>query len=174
MATVLDLGLLEQFSDIFAWILIFAVLYGVLQITDIFKSRGINALVAISATILLGLTSGTSDVIAGLLPWFVITAIFMAFLLVMIGFLGINLAETPLGGGAGFWWVFVPLIIGIIIALVTGGQFDRDEGEEGSDTSAGKGVINIITSPKVLGFILIMAISAITVAIMATAPKVMS
>jgi len=170
MASVFDFGLLKEFSDIFSWVLIFAVLFGILEVTNPFKSRGINALVAISITVLLGTTSGTTAVITSLLPWFVVTGFFMVFLFVLLNFIGVPLQETVFSGGAGMWWVLIPLLIGLIIALIGSGQFSKSE--EGGDITPGQSILNIITEPKVLGFILILVIASITVALMAGVPKV--
>jgi len=170
MANVFDLGLLSQFSDIFVLVLIFAVLFGILQVTNPFKNQGINALVAIAITVLLGTTGGTTEVITGLLPWFVITGIFMVFLFVLLNFVGVPLQETVLSGGAGMWWVFIPLIIGLVIALVAGGPFSK--ADPGVEPTPGQAVLNLITEPKILGFILIMVIASITVTLMAGVPGI--
>ena len=83
MANVLDLGLLKDFSFLFGYLLIFVVVYGLLQITDLFKNRGINALVAIAVTVLIATTTGSMNVITNLTPWFVIAGFFIVFLLVL-------------------------------------------------------------------------------------------
>ena len=83
MATVFDFGLLREFSDIFAWILIFAIVYGILQVTNLLKSRGLHALAAMAITVLLGVTGGATGVVTGLVPWFVITGFFVIFLMVL-------------------------------------------------------------------------------------------
>jgi len=169
MATVFDLGLLNQFSDIFAWILIFVVVYGILQVSDIFKSRGINALIAISATILLGITSNTTAAVVGLLPWFVIVGFFLVFLLLLGNFIGISTADIlgRFGDQGAIWWIFVPLIIGLVVALIAGGQLSRsDVDPETGEIAPGKTLINVFLEPKVLAMVIILSISAITVAIM--------
>lgn len=170
MATVFDIGLLSEFADIFAWILIFVVIYGILQITDIFKNRGIHALIAMSMTVLLGITGGTTQVIAGLAPWFVITGFFVVFLMVLVSFMGGNIQDTVFGGAGGMWWVFVPLVIGLVIALVAGpfsgeAEVDPETGE--TILTPGQNVLDVITEPKILGLILILMISSVTVALMA-------
>ena len=170
MATVFDVGLLSEFADIFAWVLIFVVIYGILQITDIFKNRGIHALAAASITFLRGVTGGTTQVIAGLAPWFVITGFFVVFLMILVQFMGVSIQDTVFGGSAGMWWVFVPLVIGLIIALVAGpfsGETEVDPETGEAISTPGQNVLNIITEPKILGLILILAISSVTVALMA-------
>ena len=94
MATILDIGILEQFSDIFAWIFLFVILYGVLEVANLFKNKGLHALLAISATIVIGITSGTANVVTDLLPWFVVTGFFVVFLVILAQFVGINIHQT--------------------------------------------------------------------------------
>ncbi|MBU0662878.1 hypothetical protein KKH30_04840, partial [Candidatus Micrarchaeota archaeon] len=76
------------------------------------------------------------------------------------------------------WWIFVPLILGLVIALVSGGQFSRGDTTKIDPqtgeiiTVPGKTVINTLTDPKVLGFVLILSISAITITLMAGVHRV--
>ncbi len=179
MANVLDIGLLKDFSYLFGWILIFVVVYGILQVIDMFKNRGIHALIALTVTVIVATTSGTMNVVSGMAPWFVITGFFVVFLLVLTNFMGLPTAQvmSSFGGKGIVWWIFVPLMLGLVISLVSGGQLSRgDTTRIDPDTGEvikvpGKTVINIITDPKVLGFILLLAISAIAIALMAGVPR---
>lgn len=172
MATVFDLGLLKEFSNIFAWLLVFVVIFAVLGATNIFHSRGVNALIALAVTVLLSTTTGTTDVIRGLIPWFVIVAFFILFLIVLAKFAGIPAEKVVSSFPGTQWWIFTALIIGLIISLVAGGQFSRGDTtidpQTGQEVSTpGRAVINILTEPRVLALILILGISAITVGLMA-------
>ncbi len=179
MANVLDVGLLRDFSFVFGWVLIFVVIYGILQVTDIFKNRGIHALVALTVTVIVATTTGTMNILSDMTPWFVIIGFFVVFLIVISNFMGVPTAEVidRFGGTSVVWWIFVPLALALIISLVSGGQFARgDTTQIDPETGEiikvpGKTVINVITEPKVLGFILILGISAITVVLMAGVPK---
>ena len=73
------------------------------------------------------------------------------------------------------WWIFVPLMIGLVIALVAGGQFARGEPKADPETGEtavepGKAAITTLQEPKILGLILVLAIASVTVALMAGAP----
>ncbi len=179
MANILDVGLLKDFSYLFGWILIFVVIYGILQVIDTFKNRGIHALIALTITVIVATTTGTMTVIRDMTPWFVIIGFFIVFLLVLSNFMGIPTAEviSRFGGKGIVWWIFVPLALGLIISLISGGQFSRGDTtridpETGEVIKVpGKTVINVITDPKVLGLILILSISSITIALMAGIPK---
>ncbi len=179
MANVLDIGLLKDFSYLFGWLLIFVVVYGILQVIDMFKNRGIHALIAITITVIVATTTGTMNVVSDMMPWFVVIGFFVVFLLVLSNFMGIPTTEviSKFGGSGAVWWIFVPLMLGLVISLVSGGQFSRgDTTRIDPDTGEvikvpGKTVINVITDPKVLGLILILSISSITITLMAGIPK---
>lgn len=178
MATILDFGLLQEFSAVFAWILLFVVVFGVLQMSKIFDNMSFNALAALAVTVIMFSAGGTTELISGLVPWFVITAFFVMFLLILAKSVGIEAQEvTATFGGKGvIWWFFAILVIGVVISLVASGQFSRGETEIDPETgeevkTTGTTVLSIITQPKVLGVILIMSISAIAIALMAGVPK---
>ncbi len=179
MANVLDVGLLKDFSFVFGWLLIFVVVYGILQVIDIFKNRGIHALVALTITVIVATNSGTMNVVKDMTPWFVTIGFFVVFLLVISNFLGVKTIDVidKFGGKAVVWWIFVPLMLGLVISLISGGQFSRGDTtridpETGEVIKVpGKTVINFITDPKVLGLILLLAISAITITLMAGVPR---
>ena len=179
MANVLDIGLLKDFSYLFGWILIFVVVYGILQVIDMFKSRGIHALIALTITVIVATNSGTMNVVSEMMPWFVVIGFFIVFLFVLSNFMGLPTAEVvgSFGGKGAVWWIFVPLMIGLVISLVGGGQFSRgDTTRIDPDTGEiikipGKTVINIITDPKVLGIILLLGISALAIVLMTGIPK---
>ncbi|MBI2663940.1 hypothetical protein HYX10_01205 [Candidatus Woesearchaeota archaeon] len=181
MATIFDLSLLREFSLVFVWVLIFVLVYGILEVTNIFKNRGLHALIAIAITILLGTTSGVTTVVTGLIPWFVITGFFVVFFLVLSNFIGVPTKEVlqRFGGEGAVWWLFVPLTVGLMIALVAGGQFARSQAPIDSETgepvtTPGKVVLDIITDPKVLALMIILGISAVTVVLMAGTHKITS
>ena len=80
-----------------------------------------------------------------------------------------DLATTAFSGRSGIWWIFVPLIMGLVISLASGGVLQKGEPDE--ETTPGRAVIEIVTEPKVLGVFLILVIAGITVTLMAGAPR---
>lgn len=183
MANILDLTLLKEFSQIFVWLLIFVVSYGILQAANIFHSKGLHALIALALTVLIG-TTGSTSIITSMTPWFVILGFFLVFLLVLGQFVGLKQADvlSVFSGKGVMWYLFAVLAIGTVIALVSAGQHQGEskdnktltggavEGAGEAQTQSqtpGQTIINVLTNPKVLGLILILAIAIVTVALMA-------
>ena len=180
MANILDLTLLREFSQIFVWILIFVVSYGILQAANIFHSKGLHALIAVALTVLIG-TTGSTSVLTSMIPWFVVLGFFLVFILILGQFIGLKQTDvlSVFGGKGTIWYIFAILAIGTVIALISAGQHSEgnknrvlpdgviEEAGEAASPTPGQTVINVLTNPKILGLILILAIAAITVALMA-------
>ncbi|MBI2144902.1 hypothetical protein HYU18_01125 [Candidatus Woesearchaeota archaeon] len=174
MASILDLGLLKGFSDIFVWILVFIIVYGALEVTNLLKNRGLHALFAFVVTAVIVLTGGGTNIIAAMAPWVVVIAAFMFFLLLLGQFAGLEQKQIVSVFGTGWTWVLaIPLLIILIVAWTQGPEsevvVDPVTGEEiAVDTPREqRPFLGILTDPKVLGLILIMAIGAMTLTMMA-------
>jgi hypothetical protein len=178
MATFFDFALLREFSSIFTWVLIFVVVYGVLEVTNFLHNRGLHAIMAITLTVLVSISGVTTNVVTSLAPWFVIIAFFLFFFFSLTSFMGIEKTGvlSVLGNNQAFWWVFVPLIIALVVALINAGQQGGELSPLGDlsgsaqatqePVSAGKVVLDTLTDKKVLGMMLIFSISAVTIALM--------
>src|SRR3989338_1980421 len=104
MANILDLTLLREFSQIFVWILIFVVSYGILQAANIFHSKGLHALIAVALTVLIG-TTGSTSVLTSMIPWFVVLGFFLVFILILGQFIGLKQTDVlSVFGGKGTIW----------------------------------------------------------------------
>ena len=85
MATILDLGLLQSFDVIFPVILIFALVFAILQKTKIVgDSLGINSIIAVAVAFMALLSENVIQVVKFIVPWFTIAIIF--FLLIILVF----------------------------------------------------------------------------------------
>ncbi len=182
MATVLDLSVLKFFSPIFSWLLSFLLVYGFLEVTNVFKNRGVHAMVALAFTLMVSVSSTATLAVAAMAPWFMVIIFFIFMVYLISNFMGIggNDILGALGGRTGAaWWI---LIIGfIILAAGLSNAFGqqllqaRQSGNqttttvtEGGTAGAGHGqaVLLTITNPKVLGMILLLFIAALTIALM--------
>src|SRR3989338_7100589 len=68
MTSVLDLGILDQFSFVFVIILVYAILLGVLMMGKMFNPV-INNIIAITAALMMLLVPGLIEVFKIVLPW---------------------------------------------------------------------------------------------------------
>lgn len=173
MATVFDFGILNQFSAVFVWLLIWTVVYAVLQVTKVLgANKGLDALIAICVAFFFTLSPELTKVIATMAPWFVIFIMFLFFIWLLGMFIGMSQSELrdAFGKESGaFWWIFsIGLIILIYAVSKVFGQ-SLLEGGGGNATSQGfaANVMQTIFNPKLLGVVLLLIIASFAVRFMA-------
>ena len=186
MATLLDVALLKHFDVAFAFLLIFAVVFAVLNFTNVLKGGpGINAIVAFSLAMLALFVPMVTKVITNMAPWFVVLFVFIIFVLIGFKLFGISdddISKTVLAQG-GIKWTFIIIaliIIGVSLSNAYGpglmpGSSDTTAGNTetgasgaGTDSGVASGDFNANVKatffhPKVVGviFILLLACAAV-------------
>lgn len=174
MATILDLGLLKGFADIFVWILVFLIVYGALEVTNLLKNKGLHALFAFVITAVVVLTGGGTQIITAMAPWVVVIAALIFFMLILAGFAGADLKDLPsiFGKKVVLWIVVIPLLVILVIAWTQAPQettvVDPTTGEVVTVEAPQKqrSYIGVLTDPKILGMFLILGIGSMTLALM--------
>lgn len=183
MATILDLGLLGYFKIVFSFILVWALVFALLQKTKILGDKaGLNVLVAVAVAFLVSLSDNVVQIIHFMIPWFAIAIIF--FVLLILIFMVFGASEKDIfayvKGDKSIGWVIIGVvlvIIGASFANVFGQELTQASFEEGTtvDTSGGTGVAtpsfqqNIYATlfhPKVLGMIVLFAIAIFAIALL--------
>jgi len=140
MASIIDLGLVQQFSDIFSIILIFLVVYAALEMTKVLgANKGVHSLVALMIALLMAVNPNALKIISGISPLFTVFIIFIMFLFVAALFAGFTKGEViqALGGqsGAAFWIIIVSVVLlGIVIGNVFGQQLLEQFSASSSET----------------------------------------
>ena len=77
MVTVLDVGLIQAFDIIFPVLLVFALVFAVLQKTKVIgDSVGINSIIAVAVAFMVMLSDTLVQMISFMVPWFVVVIIF--------------------------------------------------------------------------------------------------
>lgn len=175
MASFLEIGLLQNFSLIFPAILVFVVIYAILQKTKLLGDKSIvNALIAIAAGFLVMLSKDIVHIISFMTPWFIVLAIAILLMLMIYKLMGAtdeNIAHYLTTDKTIQWTLFVLGLIIIIatIANVYGSRLIPADSEtaaiDGESTDIASNVQSAIFNPKVLGMILIMLIAAFTIGI---------
>lgn len=196
MATILDLGLLQSFDVIFPVILIFALVFAILQKTKIVgDSLGINSIIAIAVAFMALLSDNVIQVVKFIIPWFTIAIIF--FLLIMLVFQVLGAKESDIfnyvKGDKAIGWVVIGIGIIIIFAAFANvlGQQLTEASVQTSGTQSYGNVNGTITTtsenvatgnfqqniystlfhPKVLGLLVLFGIAIFAVALL-TGPTV--
>lgn len=186
MATFLDVGILENFSIVFVFLLIFTIVYGLLEVIGIFgkDKKGLSALVALSVGILIIISKAAVVMINFMTPWFIVLFLFIFFMIFAVRMFGVSETDTMniIKDSRVYPYLvvfgFLILIAGFSSAfgqslLETGtgveGDGDTDvilpgdiEGGSTKTTSFGSNVLNTLVHPKVLGFIALMLIALFT------------
>jgi len=180
MATALDFfGLLGNFSAIFTFILIFALLYAVFQFSKVFgDNKGIHALVAIIIALIASISSKVVIVINTMIPWFVL--LFMLIIFILIGFKIFGVSDSQLlkvikQETAIIYWIISLSVI--ILAFSLNAAFGQellelqDSGEEIRTATNGTGepgtsqgiIFATFAHPKILGMLVVLLIGVFTI-----------
>jgi len=118
MATVLDLGLLEEFSIIFSMLLVFILVYAILQYTKILgENKAIHAFIAILIAIIILFVPSIGELLTTIIPWYVVLFIFILMMLISYKMFGIgdeDLADTLKNYTQIIYWI---IILSVIILL---------------------------------------------------------
>jgi len=187
MATFLDIVLLEEFSIVFTFLLVFAIMYAVLEFAKILgDNKGIHAVIALSVAVLMLISKSVLEVVNFTIPWFVILFIFSIF-----GIIAYKLFSGPdvdMSNMIKDNPVFRNIIIfAVIIIFIAGlgkvfgqnigpylGQQEQNttvtENGEIPSTSTGSFSENLTATlfhPKILGMVLILLVGTFTIAFLA-------
>jgi|FLOH01.1.fsa_nt_gi hypothetical protein len=96
MATVLDIGILENFSIVFVFLLIFVIIFAIMEKMSIFgkDKKGINALIAMCIGFIIIIFKPAVLLINIMTPWFLVFFLFLFFLLFALRMFGISDSDT--------------------------------------------------------------------------------
>src|SRR3989338_3223477 len=119
MATILDIGILQSFDFIFPVLLVFSIVFAVLQKTKVIgDSMGINSTIAIAASFMVLLSETLVKIINFIVPWFAVAIIFFILVILMFQVFGAkeeNVAKAL--SDKSLQW----LLIGVAIVILTAG-----------------------------------------------------
>lgn len=197
MATpTIELGFLAYFSPIFVFILVFVVVYAMMQFTKFMgENKILHSLIALFIAIIFLFSTAASTVILFIAPWFTVFFIFLIFMIMAYKLFGAtdDQIKTVISKWhAGQYFIATIAIIIMLFGLGAGlGQklltYTSEEATteettaidtvgaigEGSTatTSYSQNLAATIFNPKVLGMILILAIASLTIRAMTPAMK---
>ncbi|MCX6709654.1 MAG: hypothetical protein NTV63_01720 [Candidatus Woesearchaeota archaeon] len=167
MATFLDVFFLERFSSLFVLILVYAVLYAILQTTSVLgKNKGINSLIAMAVSIIVLISKDAVSIITSMMPAFFMLVLFILLILIALRFLGMS--ESTISTGMQKWGpvhtsvlVIVAIIFVVALSSVYGNSMLSLTNSTGA--SYGQNVSSTIFNPKVLGMLFVLILGAFTV-----------
>lgn len=181
MATVLDVGLLNYFSVIYPFLIVFAIVFALLQKTKVIgESMGINALLAVVMGILVVISKTATEMINFMAPWFVVVVIFLVLMLFVFQTMGAKDADIASAvKDKAVYWTLIGIALVILVAA-----FGKVLGQSLTEASvqSGEGALNVtgeggvatgdfqqnvyatLFHPKVLGLMVLFAIAIFAVA----------
>ena len=179
MATFLDLTVLEKLSIIFPFLLVFAVIYGILRYAKTFgeEKEGLHAIIALAIASMVIFSPGAVALIEEMIPWFVVMFLVILMIIMSFMFFGTKEAEfmSALKNSSIVTWVIVFSVIIVLFSFsnVYGQQLLTGEPETpavGTTVESGTGtsdfsqnLSNTLFHPKILGMILILLVATFTI-----------
>ncbi|MBT4651031.1 hypothetical protein HOC13_00750 [Candidatus Woesearchaeota archaeon] len=189
MATFLDLGLLQYFNVIFPVILIWALLFAILQKTKILgENMSLNAVVSMAGALMALLSPTIIQLINFVVPWFVVAFIFLILLLLLYRVLGASEKDVTsmiMGDKTIKWGI---LAVAVLILAAGFGQVlgqsigpylggEPVDGEvivtEGGTPSVAtsdfqQNIMAIIFHPKVVGLVVLFGVAIFAVILLSS------
>jgi hypothetical protein len=198
MATFLDLTLIEGFSRVFIFFIVWVIAYGALETVEIFgEQSSLNALLAFATALLSVFSTRAVTFIEFVVPWFSVLAVGMFFFLLALMATGHDMdaiketANKPLYGTALFLAVLIG-IFGLSAALNAPDQVSPPPVQDGVNATGYEGnalgganqnvppvpqqeeetfadtLVYTFTHPKVLGTMFLLVMGALTIATLAS------
>lgn len=159
MATLWDFGLLQYLTPVFVFVLIFAIIYALLQKSKILGGmQKLDFIVALIVSLLTLISENAASFVGTLSVWYVliIVAVVMMTLMMSTGTVG-ELSEMPIGKGVLLWVSIITLII--VISTTFGPVFTPYSA--GADP--GWVTLRTIFHPKVFGVVFLFLIATILI-----------
>ena len=185
MATFLDVSVLSHFSSIFTFLLIFVIVFGMLEVFKVFGSerRSLNAMIALCVGFIVLFSTNVVTVIQTFTPWFTLLIIIIFLMMFAARMFGLSESDVR----AGFYnqpfmtWIIILSVVILLFSLGAGlGQQSLEAGQgknltgpvatlngttaspgSTATTSFSQNLYNTLYNPKILGFILVMLIAVI-------------
>lgn len=173
MATLTEaLGLLGNFSPIFTFLLIFAIIYSVLERTELVDdNKSIQAIIA-TALALLAVTSETvTKLIQFTAPWFILAFIMILMLILIYRTVGVSEESIVnyIEKDRAINWV----LIGIALTITMVGVFQvfgewalQETAKNTTQTGFQQNLINTVFNSQMLGLLLVFGLAVFTIALL--------
>ena len=145
MTSFSDLSIMQQFSGVFVFFLVFIVVYAFLQFTKLFNktegAKGIYAVIAIVVAFIVSLSKGAFTAITNMTPWFATLIVFLFLVMFVLKiFTGPDDELFPklIKDKPAVYWTLIGIFIIILISSFTpaiqyehtGNQIEKEQFEQ--------------------------------------------
>jgi len=136
MATLLDVGLLEHFGIIFVVLLVFLILFGLLEYIKAFGDgkKGMHAMIALMIALLFLVSKLATKMVSFMVPWFMVAIIFIFFLLFLVRIFGVgegDMVKLIKDPNVHPWIIIIAVLILLFALSNTFGQSLLEKGGGG-------------------------------------------
>lgn len=166
MATFLDVTGLQYFSNLFAFLFVWLIVYALLAYSRVL---GNNHLIHILIGLIIGLFALFSPTVTGAIiviaPWFALIFVFAMF----ISIAGNMFGATDIGGSPAFKGIVLSLVLVILVVGVL--IYVREQisvPEEINEKSDFSKITNVLFHPKFIGMVFILIVAVFTVGLLAS------
>lgn len=166
MATFLDVTGLQYFSNLFAFLFVWLIVYALLAYSRVL---GNNHLIHILIGLIIGLFALFSPTVTGAIiviaPWFALIFVFAMF----ISIAGNMFGATDIGGSPAFKGIVLSLVLIILVVGVL--IYVREQisvPEEINEKSDFSKITNVLFHPKFIGMVFILIVAVFTVGLLAS------
>lgn len=136
MATFLDIGILEHFGKIFVVLIVFLIVFGLLETVKVFPGKkGLNGLIALIIGLMFLVSNVATNMVKTMVPWFIVGILFIFFVLFMIRMWGLGDADIKklIGDSQVYPWLIIIMIVIFLGVLAT--VFGQSLLEKGQGTT---------------------------------------
>ena len=120
MVTLLDTGLLNFLLPVFSFLLIYALIFAILQKYKVTDSTNANAWIAFAISALFAVTPGAMNFVSVIAPWFVVMLIIIFSFMILFLFMGVELKTFEgVAREPAVRWTIIILGVIVIIAGLT-------------------------------------------------------
>ena len=166
MATFLDVTGLQYFSNLFASLFVWLIVYAMLAYT---RALGNNHLIHTLIGLIIGLFALFSPTVTGAIiviaPWFALIFVFAMFISIAGNMFGAtNIGGSPAFKGIVMSLVLIILVVGVLI-YVREQISVPEEIDEDSDFSK---ITNVLFHPKFIGMVFILIVAVFTVGLLSS------
>ncbi len=184
-ASIIDLSIMQGMSAIFLIIMVFIMIYALLQKTKVLGGNyALDATIAIAVSFMMIISGTVMEIISNMTPILVLCLFLGVFFIMATRFIGIEDSSivAMLGGQNAVWWF---IIIGILIFLGAagqvvgpilaggGGEGAKEAIQPGETGDVGTGdyqqdLRNTLFHPTFLGMVVLLLIGSFTIRHMVT------
>ena len=168
MATFLDVTGLQYFSNLFAFLFVWLIVYALLAYT---KALGDNHLIHALIGLIVGLFALFSPIVTNAIiyiaPWFALIFVFVMLIMVAGNMFGAtDIGTSPAFRGIILALLVIILIVGVLIHV----REQISVPEEITEKSDFSKITNVLFHPKFIGMVFILVIAVFTVGLLASKP----